>query len=98
MSSSLYKEKVIRWHNAKILCREIRVDDLVLLYNSPFKSFWKSLCPSGLAHSRLCKFFIAIKLESKDGTRFKVNGQHIKLYFGNELEVQLIEVVYLDDA
>jgi len=33
-SSALYKEKMKKWHDAKILRREFRVGDWVLLYNS----------------------------------------------------------------
>ncbi|XP_049363279.1 uncharacterized protein LOC125828016 [Solanum verrucosum] len=33
-SSTLYKEKLKKWHDAKILHREFKVGDIVLIYNS----------------------------------------------------------------
>ncbi|KAH0714913.1 hypothetical protein KY284_007818 [Solanum tuberosum] len=38
-SSALYKEKMKKWHDTKILQREFRVGDLVLLYNSRLRLF-----------------------------------------------------------
>jgi len=40
----------------------------------------------------------AIEVEGQEGPTFKVNGQHLKLYFGECQEISLIEVVYLEDA
>ncbi|XP_015160536.1 uncharacterized protein [Solanum tuberosum] len=40
----------------------------------------------------------AIEIEGKEGPTFKVNGQRLKLYFGECQEISLIEVVYLEDA
>jgi len=38
-SLALYKEKMKKWHDAKILHREFKVTDLVLLYNSILRIF-----------------------------------------------------------
>ena len=76
-SSALYKEKMKKYHDLKIEKREFMVRDLMLLYNSrlclfpgKFKSKWTGpylntqLFPHG-----------AVELETKEGVRFKVNGQ-----------------------
>ena len=41
----------------------------------------------------------AVELETKKGVRFKVNGQHIKIYFGHAESVnEVIEAYYLDEV
>ncbi|KAK4721332.1 hypothetical protein R3W88_011565 [Solanum pinnatisectum] len=41
----------------------------------------------------------AVELENKEGTRFKVNGQRIKVYMGKSESVQeVIEAYYLDEV
>ena len=41
----------------------------------------------------------AVELETKDGVRFKVNGELIKLYFGHTASVtEMIEVYHLDEG
>ena len=40
----------------------------------------------------------AVELETKEGVRFKVNEQHIKIYFGHvESANELIEAYHLDE-
>ena len=41
----------------------------------------------------------AVELETKEGVRFKVNGQRIKLYFGHaESANEVIEAYHLDEG
>ena len=41
----------------------------------------------------------AVELETKEGVRFKVNGERIKLYFGHTASVnEVIEAYYLDEG
>ena len=41
----------------------------------------------------------AVKLETKEGVLFKVNGERIKLYFGHtELAYEVIEAYHLDEG
>ena len=41
----------------------------------------------------------AVELETKEGVRFKVNGQHIKIYFRHaELANEVIEAYHLDEV
>ena len=77
------------------------VGDLVLLDNSrlcwlpgKLKSKWTApylitqLFPHG-----------AVELETKKGVRFNVNGQRIKLYFGQDESVnEVIEAYHLDEG
>ncbi|XP_015169939.1 uncharacterized protein [Solanum tuberosum] len=83
-SSALYKEKMKKWHDAKILQREFKVGDLVLLYNSYLRLFPGKLKSkwSGLFKVTRVLTNGAIEDESKEGSAFKVNGKRLKLYFG----------------
>ena len=38
-NAKIYKDKTKKWHHQKILRREFKVGELVLLYNSKLKSF-----------------------------------------------------------
>ena len=64
--------------------QEFMVGDLVLLDSSRLR-----LLPSKLKSKRTGPYLIiqvvphgAVELETKEGVRFKVNGERIKLYFG----------------
>lgn len=39
----------------------------------------------------------AIEVEDEDGSKLKVNGKRLKLYFEERSNVAMIEVVYLED-
>lgn len=40
---------------------------------------------------------IVVEIENKDGKLFKVNGQRIKHYIGQQEEVKLVKLMYLDE-
>ena len=77
------------------------VGDFVLLDNSRF--CW---LPGKLKSKRTGYYLItqvsphgAVELETKEGVRFKVNGEQIKLYFGHTESVnELIEAYRLDEG
>ncbi|KAK4716687.1 hypothetical protein R3W88_015025 [Solanum pinnatisectum] len=99
-SSALYKEKMKKLHDAKILKREFKVGDWVLLYNSRLRLFPEKLKSKWSGPFRVTRAFTngAVEVEGQEGPAFKVNGQYLKLYFGECQEISLIEVVYLEDA
>ena len=81
--------------------QEFMVGDLVLLDSSGLP------CLPGKVKSKLtCPFLItqvfphgAVELKTKEGVRFKVNGEQIKLYFGHTALVnEVIEVYHLDEG
>ncbi|XP_059285654.1 uncharacterized protein LOC132039130 [Lycium ferocissimum] len=82
-SAALCKERIKNYHNKKILKRDFRKRDPVLLYNSRLK-----LLPGKLKSKWSGPFEVvsasphgAIELNSGDGTRtFKVNRQRVKHY------------------
>lgn len=72
----------------------------MLLYNSRLQLFLRTLRSKWLGPFLVIHVFPdgAIELEIDDGSKFKVNGQRLKLYFRDGLGVAMIEVIYLNDA
>nr|XP_009790587.1 PREDICTED: uncharacterized protein LOC104238027 [Nicotiana sylvestris] len=77
-SAAVYKERMKFVHDKKILKREFKSGDLVLLFNSKLKLFlgkFKSKWSSPFKVVNVSPFG-DVELESEDGLRtFKVNGQ-----------------------
>ena len=90
-----------KYHDQKIEKHDFFVGDLVFLFNYrlclfsfKFKSKWTGpylitqLFPHG-----------AVELDNKEGVRFKVNGQRIKIYLGHvEMTNKVIKEYHLDDV
>ena len=99
VSSISYKEKMKKDNDLKSKKREFMVGDLVLLYNSrllwflgKLKSKWNDpyLITQVFPHG-------AVELKTKEGVRFKVNGERIKLYFAHTTSMnEVIEAYHLD--
>ncbi|KAK4729739.1 hypothetical protein R3W88_022727 [Solanum pinnatisectum] len=100
-SSALYKEKMKKYHDQNIEKREFVVGDMVLLYNSRLRLFPGKLKSKWTGPFIVTQVFPhgAVELKNKEGTRFKVNGQRIKVYMGKEKSVQeMVEAYYLDEV
>ena len=84
-SSSLYKEKMKKYHEPKIAKREFMVGDLVLLFNSRLCLFPSKLQSKWTGPYLVTQLFPhgVVELETKEGVQFKVNGQRIKIHFGH---------------
>ncbi|XP_073056881.1 uncharacterized protein [Primulina eburnea] len=86
-NAKIYKEKTKRWHDKQILRRLFEPGQQVLLFNSRLRLF------PGKLKSRWSGPFTVetvyphgeIELKCKNGETFKVNGQRVKHYFGNEV-------------
>ena len=78
-SSALYKEKMKNYHDNKIEKREFMVGNLVLLFNSRLHLFPRKLKSKWTGPYLVTQLFPhgAVELETKEGVRFKVNGQRI---------------------
>ena len=74
-----------KYHDLKIEKREFMVGELVLLNNSRLRLFLGKLKSKWTGPYMIIQLFHhgAVELETKDGVRFKVNGERIKLYFGH---------------
>nr|GEW12571.1 reverse transcriptase domain-containing protein [Tanacetum cinerariifolium] len=86
-NSLIYKEKTKKLHDSKIKNRIFNVGDRVLLFNSYLKVFLRNLethwtRPFTIAHAFP---YGTIELSQPDGPNFKVNGHHVKNYFGGDI-------------
>nr|XP_016495057.1 PREDICTED: uncharacterized protein LOC107814207 [Nicotiana tabacum] len=100
-SATAYKERMKFVHDKKILKREFKSVDLVLLFNSRLKLFPGKLKSKWSGPFKVVNFspFGAVELESEDGLRtFKVNGQQVKHYLGTDGEKNLVEQLALKDG
>ena len=80
----IYKDKTKKWHDEKIMGKDFRVGELVLLYNSRLKLFSMKTqvnmeCPYTVV---AVTPFGVVTLKTNAGDEFKVNGQRLKHYPG----------------
>ena len=81
-NAGIYKDKTKKWHDQKILRKEFKVGELVLLYNSKLKLFHGKLKSrwSGQHTVVAVTPFGAVTLKSNYGDEFKLNGERLKHY------------------
>ena len=81
-SARIYKDKTKKWHDQRILRREFKVGDQVLLFNSILKLFPRKLKSkwSGPYTVISSTTFRAVTLRTSNQEEFKVNGQRLKHY------------------
>src|SRR4051812_30929958 len=98
-NARLFKEKVKRWHDRRILKREFHVGDKLLLYRSRLRLFAGKLLSKWEGPFVIEEVYHlgAIKISSlKDNTTQVVNGQRLKHYiFGDSYneDVDIIQMV-----
>jgi len=101
-SSKLYKQKVKAYHDKKLLKKDFRPDQQVLLFNSRLKLFPGKLKSkwSGPFTVKEVKLYEAVELmdpQSNTPERsWVVNNQRLKLYDGGSIE-RLTIILYLQD-
>nr|GEX92944.1 reverse transcriptase domain-containing protein [Tanacetum cinerariifolium] len=86
-NSLIYKEKTTRLHDSKIKDRIFNIGDRVLLFNSRLKIFFgklKSRWSGPFTISQVYPYG-TVELSQPDGPNFKVNGHHLKHYFGEDV-------------
>ena len=96
-----YNEKMKKYYDLKSEKREFMVEDLVFLDSS--RLHW---LPGKFKSKRTGPYLItqvlphgAVELKAKEGVRFKVNRERIKLYFGQNASVnEVIEAYRLDEG
>ena len=83
----IYKEKIKKWHDQRILRKEFKVGELVLLYNSRLRLFPRKLKSrwSDLYTMIAVTTFGAVTLRTDSRNEFKVNSQKLKHYVGGIL-------------
>ena len=87
-NARIYKEKTKMWHDQKILRREFKAGELVLLYDSRLKLFPGKLKLrwSGPYTVVTSTPFGALTLKTEYGNEFKVNGQRLKHCLGGSIK------------
>ena len=83
-SAIIYKDKTKKWHDQRILRREFKAGDQVLLFNSGLRLFPGKLKSkwSGPYTVVSSKNFGAVTLRTSNHEEFKVNGQRLNHYLG----------------
>ena len=86
-NAKIYKEKTKIWHDQKIMRREFKAGEKVLLYNSRLKLFPRKLKSkwSGPYTVVASTPFGAVTLKDESESEFKVNGQRLKHYLGGSI-------------
>ena len=86
-NARIYKDKTKKWHDQKILRREFKAGDQVLLFNTRLKLFPRKLKSkwSGPYTVVVSTTFGAVTLKTNTGEEFKVNGQRLKHYLGGKI-------------
>ena len=87
-NAKIYKERTKKWHDKQILRREFAPGQQVLLFNSRLKLFPGKLRSRWTSPYTIDKVssFGAIDLKDKAGHIFRVNGQRLKHYYGEQVE------------
>ena len=85
-SARMYKDKTKKWHDQRILRREFKVGDQVLLFNSRLRLFPGKLKSkwSGPYTVVSSTQFGAVTIRTSNHEEFKVNGQRLKHYLGKK--------------
>ena len=86
-NARIYKDKTKKWHDQKILRREFKTGDQILLFNSKLKLFPGKLKSkwSGPYTVVVSTTFGAVTLKNSNGKEFKVNGKRLKQYLGRNM-------------
>ena len=87
-NARIYKEKTKRWHYQKILRRDFKAGEQVILYNFRLKLFPGKLKSrwSGPYTVVASTPFGVVTLKTKSGGEFKLNGQRLKHYLGGSMK------------
>ena len=83
----IYKDKTKKWHDQRILRREFKARDQVLLFNSRLKLFPSKLKSkwSGPYIVMASTTFGAVTLKTSNGEELKVNGRRLKQFLGRNM-------------
>ena len=94
-NARIYKDKTKKWHDQRILRKEFRAGDQVLLFNSKLRLFPGKLKSkwSGPYTVVSSTIFGAVTLKTDAGEEFKVNGQRLKHYLSREKEKEELQLM-----
>ncbi|KAL5566001.1 hypothetical protein UlMin_029165 [Ulmus minor] len=98
-NAKMYKDKIKAWHDKNIQKRELISGEKVLLFNSRLKFFPRKLKSRWSNPFQLVKVYpygAVDLLDEKTCRQFKVNGQHVKHYWGKPLERMKVTITLED--
>ena len=95
-NARIYKDKTKKWHDQRILRKEFREGDQVLLFNSRLRLFPGKLKSkwSGPYTVMSSTTFGTVTLKTDAGEEFKVNGQRLKHYRSREERKEELQMVH----
>jgi hypothetical protein len=82
-NAQIYKDRTKKWHDRRIIRREFKIGELVLLFNSRLRLFPGKLRSRWAGPFEVTKVFPsgAIEIKSQSNETFTVNGQRLKHYY-----------------
>ena len=95
-NNKLYKEKVKRWHDKKLISKEFVPGQQVLLYNSRLRLFpckLKSRWSGPFVVKTVFQHRVVEIFEIDPEKAFKVNGQRVKPYYGGTIHHETVNTV-----
>ena len=94
-NARIYKDKTKKWHDQRILRKEFRAGEQVLLFNSRLELFPGKLNSkwSGPYIVVSSNTFGVVTLRNDTGEEFKVNGRRLKHYLSREEGMQELQQV-----
>ena len=94
-NAKIYKDGTKKWHDQRILKKEFRAGEQVLLFNSRLKLFPGKLKSkwSGPYTVVSSNTFGAVTLRTNTGEEFKVNGKRLKHYLSREERMEELQQV-----
>ena len=98
-NARIYKEKTKKWHDQKILRRQLEPGQQVLLYNSRLKLFpgkLKSRWSGPFVIVRVSPYGVVEIQDPNTGDKFKVNSQRVKHYWGEPIARQKLAISLAD--
>ncbi|XP_037494923.1 uncharacterized protein LOC119370573 [Jatropha curcas] len=88
-NAKIYKDRTKQWHDKRIIMRDLKVGQQVLLYNSRLRLFPGKLCSRWSGPFTIKEIFPHGAIEIVDGKSnrsFKVNAQRLRSYYNETFE------------
>ncbi|MCI18163.1 hypothetical protein A2U01_0039315, partial [Trifolium medium] len=99
-NAMLFKARTKRYHDAKLVPKEFREGQQVLLFNSRLRLFPGKLRSHWSGPFVIKKIFphgaVEVFKPGEEANNFKVNGQRLKIYKGGELVRHKVALLFYD--
>jgi len=98
-NAEIYKEKIKKWHDARLKKKEFKPGQSVLLFNSRLRLFpgkLKSRWSGPFIVKEVSPYGAITICNEVDGSEFKVNGQRLKIYMSNRDDLRKSSLTFDD--